>query len=410
MNARFHFVLLAGVCFGLDVAAAITPVGTAVMRRSIRIQDTGAALPYPRSDDVYVCPAILDNGYLIVCRDAANLPRIAFLPSQDEWGHATARVWLSDTALQTNTIVIRQPLPLQSGFLYIRKGHRYPVLHIDQAAYTIAYTYGDFSRRVVVAKKDADFEVLPPPAADDRPQRFSDLEQTLKIARNDQDELREQLAAADLRRSGLLALLKQVGVADRERARLEAMVARAEAAYKSLLAYRPAYKKELAAWQRELTDVYRGLGSIFSSIEQLQMDIEPVRLMQRRRQKTREEVTERERTQQREASTHRAVLEDDTVPDLEEVEQALTVEIQDHAVLDEQVRRLETEKGLVAKVLAELKTVQAQNETLNGKIEALTDELEQLREEVGQVLEKDDPGEEPGAAPIERRELMRDDF
>ena len=127
------------------------------------------------------------------------------------------------------------------------------------------------------------------------------MEQSLEIARGDQDELREQLEATDLRRLELLALLKRVGSADRERARLEAMVARAEAAYKSLLVYRPAYGKELTAWQNELTDVYRGLGTLFSSIEQLQMDITPIRLAQVERQKTREEVNDLERSREREA-------------------------------------------------------------------------------------------------------------
>jgi hypothetical protein len=410
MNARVYLVLLTCVCIDQHVLAVPTPVGTAVMHRNMRLRDPGAALPYPKGGDVYVCPAVLENGYLVVCRDRADVPRIAFLPNQDEWGHATARAWQSDTSLETNTIVIRRPLALQPGFLFLQKGSRYPVVHIDEATYTIAYAYGDFSRRVIVAKKDADFELPPVAKVDGRPERFSHLEQSLEIARDDQDELREKMEATDLRRLELLALLKQVGSADRERARLEAMVARAEAAYKSLLAYRPAYGKELTAWQNELTDVYRGLGTLFSSIEQLQMDIAPIRLAQIQRQKTREEANDLERSRVREASAHRVALEEETVPDLNEVEQALTTAIQDQAGLDSQVRRLEIEKGLVAKLLDELKTVRAQNETLDGKIEALTEELERLREEVEQVMDKGELDEQPGRALPGRRELMRDDF
>ena len=116
MNARVYLVLLTCVCIDQHVSAAPTPVGTAVMHRSMRLRDSGATLPYPKGGDVYVCPAVLENGYLVVCRDKADVPRIAFLPNQDEWGHATARAWQSDTSLETNTIVIRRPLAFQPGF------------------------------------------------------------------------------------------------------------------------------------------------------------------------------------------------------------------------------------------------------------------------------------------------------
>jgi hypothetical protein len=128
------FVLALMVSLPLLALPESGPAAGNVVPTNDIIVSSGAAtdLGWAKPDQKYYCLGQTKTGYSILVQ-ANGKSEVGFISFRDEWGHATAITWEHDSALGTNTILIKTPIKIESGRIVLEKGKQYPVTAAEVA-------------------------------------------------------------------------------------------------------------------------------------------------------------------------------------------------------------------------------------------------------------------------------------
>ena len=251
------------------IADETAPVlGYAVMRRDRAIPEKGEhKFPMPPKGTILYSPKASATGYLVVWDDTEGEPRMAVLPFRDQYGRATAKAWLYDAGMETNTVEVRIPMPLRLGYIPLMRGRKYSIIASDADSYTLRYDFHGLARTITIDSDEAVVELPPPPERDPRKLREKEIEKLLERAKAEEKELQERLAKSkeNARRVGML--LKQIGKAGTEKKRLLAEIAKSEASYNKLLGYEPVTAETAEAIAAELAKISKRHGELAAKLE-----------------------------------------------------------------------------------------------------------------------------------------------
>jgi len=153
----FALVLCVSVSIALS-AESQSPAGNILPKKTVFVPwEITNDLGWAKSGQEYVCLAKTETGYnVLISTDGRN--DVAFVPFRDEWGHVTADTSDNDLVLPNNTIRIKTPIKLGSGYILLKEGSRYPVSSVEKDDYIVNYEVQGFSAKITVKQSDVVFE------------------------------------------------------------------------------------------------------------------------------------------------------------------------------------------------------------------------------------------------------------
>lgn len=425
----YRLVLLATCVLVLTgtslIAEDFVPVGKVVMNRDIYISDSGRGeLPRAKRGQVFPCLGETGGGYLVVCRDAANRSRAAFIPYRTEWGHVTAKSSKHDETMEVNTIEIQVSMALKPGAIPLVKGKEFPVVESGKNRLKIRFEFEGLSRDISILAEDGSFEPAPATTGPPPPlPREEVLEKEIAASEAMQKELLEKLAEAEEKRENLGLLLQRLNFIEIDNAQLVAEVARSTEAYRELIEWAPDNDGVMKRLKNELKTLIERQAGLSARIKKAQLDAEPLQLVfaqlraaENEAETLKVDVAKEEAV----AAGLRANANNEIVKQGKDRIKVLLEEAADkNADLTKAIVRMESGKQDVISLVAILTAVKAENTALEAQVKALADELAKLRRMLAPPaprakVEREDPEDANDAkrrrereAALERVEKLR---
>ncbi|MCK5850052.1 MAG: hypothetical protein KAH23_03990 [Kiritimatiellae bacterium] len=370
---------------GMLAAEEVEPIlGFAVMRRDIAVPDSGKApFPKPTKGAILYSPKAAGTGYLVVSPDVKGRMRMAVLPFRDEWGHATAKAWLYDALMATNTVVVKIPAALKAGYIPLQRGMKYPIISSTKTTYELAYSFHGLERKVTISSADATIELPPKPERDPRKLQEKKFEEILEDALKEQKELQEQLLKSRGNAGQVARLVTQISNAGTEKKRLLADIAKSEAMYNKFLGYesqtgetadaigdelKKLSKKhgEMSAELKTGSVEVQGLNALYSLLTLIDTDLERIKTVVMEKKA---EVTA--------VVDHYA--DENTKSEKQRGRAMIARARQKLAGYEIQIKQLEMQKEMLAKLYGEIAAFRADLETKAEDVKRLETEIKNVR-------------------------------
>jgi hypothetical protein len=383
------------------LAAAFTVVATVAdpspafvtMVRDVAIPET-YTYPLPRIAPGTLLPCMHTRpiGHSVLCYDSGGPPRLALLPHRTEWGLATAKSWLHDAALPSNTVAVLNAVDLEAGTVRLGRGDIYPIVATNADTVTIRFTFADFRKDIRLKRGDVEPATMPPP-----PQltREDDVLAALKLAEAHQKELKAKLRDAIRRRERLLSALESLRVTEVENEKLRAEIAAVASSYRKLAEWKPSGSDALDTLVALLRSVIEEQDNLNRQVRTAQLEIEPLRFVQALllSAKTATEESKVElagREAEREALI--AGPDSETTGERYDMERALEETRKEHAELTRLLTQTELGTSEIRMLFELVMSLRAENDMLNERVADLMAEIEAAR---ASLAEPDDEAEPP---------------
>jgi hypothetical protein len=349
--------------------------------RDLRLEDDGTGpLPEVSAGEVYPCPAVVASGFVLLCRTEGGGQRLALLPVRDPWGRVTARAWLYDLSMPSNTVSIQTAQPLKPGYVPLKQGKTLPVVASDGRAYTLRYVFRDYVRDVVVEREDLVFHPPPPPETDPAKRKELALAQRLEAMREREEALRMRLQTAMENTSRIVSLLQEMDRTSIETAGLQAEISRHEKMYRALAMseeLEPGARRETAA---RIAEAAQQHGAAETGLERLRRETAAMRDLRSRLHAIENDLAMTLGSAAAEEATLRGLVKAVGVPGLKDLQQRLGETAgrlaEQNAQLSRQTEQM-TAAGWMTALLGQLAD---ENVGLRERVAELQAELQALKD------------------------------